>query len=130
MAVSDLLAAEDRSIVDKWRGGSSADADDPPLTVRLGDLADAFARHATELTPAQRRDFLGILERVVATGSPSDRDAVGTGFLEALLNAYDKGFDLRSAWADLGPVSRAYCRAWNEFTGVPSPDWMRESGTG
>jgi hypothetical protein len=138
MAVSDVLAAEDQSEVQRWRGPTEPDDDggsppetagsEPPLTLRLGALGDAFAKHAGELTPGQRRTFLGIVERVVATGTEADRSAVATGFLEALLNAYDEGFDLRSIWPDLGPESRAYCLAWNEFTGVSSPDWMREPG--
>jgi hypothetical protein len=134
MAVSDVLAAADRAEVERWRSWSTPEddtapeEDELPLTLRLGHLGHAFAEHSVELTPEQRRAFLRIVERLVATGSQDDRNAVATGLLEALLSAYDEGFDLRSIWADVGPESRAYCLAWNEFTGVESPDWMREPG--
>lgn len=125
MAVSDLLAAEDRAEVEAWRRDAAPDDEGIPVTVRLGHLGRAFAEHAAELTTDQRRRFLDLLERVLTTGSQSDADAVATGFLEALLSAYDRGFDLRSLWPDLGPKSRAYCLAWNDFTGSDTPDWMR-----
>ncbi|RSO06654.1 hypothetical protein DMH18_27285 [Streptomyces sp. WAC 06783] len=74
-----------------------------------------------------RRKALDILERVQATGSQEDRTAVVTGFLEVLLMAADRGFDLRTVWGDLGTESRAACLALNEFWGVESPGWMRAS---
>lgn len=105
-------------------------ADEPPeledlLTVRLGSLGRAFGRRAAEMTPEQRRRILQILEEVQATGSQSDAEAVATGFFEAVLNQWDRGFDLRSVWPDVGPESRAYCIAWNDFGGIGSPAWMR-----
>lgn len=125
--VSDVLAAKDRAGVVSWHGGAEdADPDDvPPLTVRLGDMATAFADQTAKLTSEQKRRVLGILEEVQRSGSEHDGTAVATGFFEALLNAWDKGFDLQAVWEYLGPESRAYCLAWNEFTGVPTPDWMR-----
>ncbi|MFI9226849.1 DUF7674 family protein [Streptomyces rimosus] len=74
-----------------------------------------------------RRKALDVLERVQATGSQEDRTAVVTGFLEALLMAADRGFDLRAVWGDLGAESRAACLALNEFWGVESPGWLRAS---
>lgn len=129
--VSDVLAAEDRAGVVDWHGGTEdteaeEDADNvPPLTVRLGGLATAFADHGAELTSERKQRVLGILEEVLRSGSEHDSTAVATGFFEALLNAWDKGFDLQAIWEYVGPESRAYCLAWNEFTGIPAPEWMR-----
>ncbi|WP_449353641.1 hypothetical protein [Streptomyces shaanxiensis] len=129
LAVGEVLAAADASELAAWRGpGADADGADPddvpPLTVRLGTLGRAFAEHAAELSPTQRREVLRVLEEVQVSGTESDATAVTTGFFEAVLSAGDRGTDLRPLWPDLGPESRAYCLAWNRFTGAESPDWM------
>lgn len=134
-AVSDVLDSADREDVASWRGGDDSgppevpsgqdDEDVPPLTFRLAHLGAVFAERSAELTGEQVREVLGILEEVQATGSEYDRTAVATGFFEALMNAWDKGRDVRPLWEEMGRRSRAYCLAWNEFTGVPTPDWMR-----
>ena len=115
MTVSPELATDDQAEVEEWGD------DDFPLTIRLARLARSFARHAPAFTPEQRQRVLEVLEWVLSTGSQSERDAVATGFFEALLAAADTGFDLHLVWNDLGPESRAYCVAWNEFTGVQWP---------
>ncbi|GAA3868652.1 hypothetical protein GCM10023084_22300 [Streptomyces lacrimifluminis] len=126
LGVSDVLAAKDRAGVVYWRGFEDADPDDvPPFTFRLADLATVFADHAAEQTSEQKQRVLGILEEVQASGSEHDSTAVATGFFEALLNAWDEGFDLQAVWEYVGSESREHCLAWNEFTGVPTPDWMR-----
>lgn len=130
VGVSEVLADADRAEAECRRdpavGVDEQDEDDvPPLTVRLGQLARVFAERSAELSPEQRRRVLQLLEQVQAEGSDEDGTAVATGFFEALLTAWDQGFDLRSVWADVGPKSRAHCRAWNEFTGVETPGWMR-----
>lgn len=101
--------------------------DDLSLIFRAARLADAFVVTVPELTQDQRRQVLGTLEGVLCEGSQDDVAAVATGFLEALLNAWDNGFDLRLVWDDLGPESRSHCLAWNKFWGIKSPEWMRRS---
>jgi hypothetical protein len=114
------LAAEDQRLVQDW----ALDDGPPPLTLRLGALASAFVDHAAEFSPDQWREMFAVLERVFDSESEMDSTAVATGFFESLLNAYDRGFDLQAVWPDIGPQSRDYCLKWNEFNGVPSPDWM------
>lgn len=134
LAISDMLASEDRADAEAWRGGSPAEGsvsavegaeDVPPLTLRLANLGRAFAERATELTQDQCKQVLALLENVEAHGSEYDSTAVATGFFESLLNAWDSGFDLKSVWRYVGPECRAYCVAWNDFNGVESPAWMR-----
>ncbi|NEB06080.1 hypothetical protein [Streptomyces sp. SID13726] len=133
VGVSEVLAEADRAEVESWRGPEAQGAPDdvPPLTVRLGALGRAYTGTSAQApTPAafseaQTRQLFRLLEDIQVDGSDQDRDAVATGFFEVLLNAWDKGFDLRSVWPAVGPESRAYCLAWNDFTGVPTPDWMR-----
>ncbi|EST26714.1 hypothetical protein N566_23640 [Streptomycetaceae bacterium MP113-05] len=126
---AEVLHAADRAGTAAWRDGPD-DHTVPPLALRLGTLGTAFAEHAHGLTSRRRRTVLVLLEDVLREGAEYDVNAVATGFFEALLNAWDRGFDLHALWADVGPRSRAYCRAWNDFTGVRTPAWMREPATG
>ncbi|MFI1154410.1 hypothetical protein [Streptomyces sp. NPDC020817] len=98
---------------------------DLPLTFRLGAFADVFADHYGELPEDVRRRVLSLAEEVLAAGDDTGRAAVAIGFFEALLNKWDRGFDLEAAWPLVGPRSRAHCLAWNEAWGIESPAWMR-----
>ncbi|MBZ4318657.1 hypothetical protein [Streptomyces huiliensis] len=135
LAASDVLAASDRDDLEAWRGEPETDDssllvepdedDVPPPIMRLGNLAQAFAKNASRMDPLERRQVLGVLERILVTGSEMDDTVVVTGFFEALLMAWDQGFDLQSVWSDLGPKSQAACLILNEGWGVESPPWMR-----
>ncbi|MFE7560139.1 hypothetical protein [Kitasatospora sp. NPDC057500] len=126
VAVSDVLRDADRAEVERWRRpGEVEDEDDvPPVTIRLGSAAHVYAEHAAGFTEEQTRRLFRLLEELLEKGG-DDGDAVATGFFEALLNAWDNGFDLNAVWPEVGPEARAYCRAWNDFTGVGTPGWMR-----
>lgn len=119
VGVHSVLAAEDQRLARDWGPDGP-----PPMTMRLGALAHAFVEHAVDFDPDQRAEMFDLLERVLASGSEVDGAAAATGFFEALLNDYDRGFDLGSVWPYIGPQSRAHCQAWNAFTGVPTPSWM------
>ncbi|MER5863486.1 hypothetical protein [Kitasatospora sp. NPDC002040] len=93
----------------------------------MAELADAFVGAVPELTQDQRRHVLSTLEGVLCEGGEDDVAAVATGFLEALLNAWDNGFELRLVWDDLGLQSQSHCLAWNKFWGVKSLEWIRRS---
>ncbi|MFI9076763.1 hypothetical protein ACIGW8_09705 [Streptomyces sioyaensis] len=135
LGASQVLAESDRKEVREWQNKPDGEdlvvpterdeSDVPPLTARLGLLAGAFCKNVPAMPSEERRRVLGVLERIMATESREDRTAVGTGFLEPLLMAWDEGFDLRLIWGELGRESRSFCLALNEFWGVKSPDWMR-----
>ncbi|MEV7025773.1 hypothetical protein [Kitasatospora sp. NPDC093558] len=141
VGVSAILAAADQAYVDSWRelsadgdagDNDAADGDPeddpndvPPVILRLGSLATDFANHSAEFTPGQTNLLFRLLEDILTHGDEADGTAVATGFFESLLNAWDEGFDLESVWPAVGPESRAYSRAWNEFWGIESPAWMR-----
>ena len=66
-------------------------------------------------------DIFGLVERVLDSGVEPLATAVATCFLENLLNATPSGIEaIDYVWA-LGPKSREYCKAWDEFTGVATP---------
>ncbi|GAA1125673.1 DUF7674 family protein [Kitasatospora arboriphila] len=108
LAISDLLSVDETL----------------PGTLLASSLGDSFASHAHELTTLQCEQVLAVIENMLATGSEQDRAAAATGFLEALLDAWDRGFELRTVWSSFGPISRSYCLEWNEFSGIASPEWM------
>ena len=59
------------------------------------------------------------IEKLVVNGDESVSTAATTGFLEDLVNLSSNGrFPSRSFTKYLGPESKAYCIAWDEFTGV------------
>ncbi|MDG4807735.1 hypothetical protein O7634_13340 [Micromonospora sp. WMMD1120] len=128
-----MLAAEDAAEVQRWAPVSDAEVDEPaeaeapPLLLRLSHLAEVLAERVDDVPEGERRAFFHILDSVLADGGQSERDAVATGFLESLMAAADRGFDLRRVWHELGTHLRQYCRDWNAFTGIQSPDWMRSA---
>ncbi|RXS81171.1 hypothetical protein EST92_16280 [Streptomyces sp. TM32] len=122
--ISPELAAEDVRSQARWRRLTPHQEEEQPLTIRLGDLGQAFVANIASISPDQRRRILSILEDVQASGNEQEGTAVATGFFEVVLGAWDEGFDLRAIWEDMGLESRTYCISLNEFHGVKMPDWM------
>jgi hypothetical protein len=95
-------------------------APDPVLsTVLFGEAAHALS---VDLVHQELLGTLNVIEDVLRNGLPEVRDAVATGFLEALLAESSAGrLDLRPFIPSLGPEAIAFCRAWDQFTGVQTP---------
>lgn len=65
---------------------------------------------------------LAFVEDLLVRGDEALKDAAATSFLENLLNQVSGGELDPATFVDLlGPQSRAYCKAWDEFTGVKTP---------
>ncbi|ASU79292.1 hypothetical protein CDG81_14450 [Actinopolyspora erythraea] len=130
--ISPELAAADRAAVDAWHAdeadGASEEAetgDDYPVLSRLAALGSSFAARVDRMSAWQRERLLGFLEEVLVSGPEDEQDAVATGFLEALVTAYDHGVvDLATVWHELGEESRHYIKIWNTRTGAAVPCWM------
>ncbi len=66
-----------------------------------------------------------LVEKLLREGDQEVQNAAATCFLENFLN---RGFVSTDQFINhLGPKSYAYCRAWDEFTGVDSDNSMLES---
>ncbi|SDP88535.1 hypothetical protein SAMN04487905_111208 [Actinopolyspora xinjiangensis] len=148
--ISPELAAADRAAVADWHaGGGDGDSegldgegdwhadeadgaseeaeagDEYPVLLRLISLGSSFAVRVDRMSAWQRERLLGLLEEVLVSGTEDEQNAVATGFLEALVTAYDRGdFDLATVWHELGEESRHYIKIWNTRTGVAVPYWM------
>jgi hypothetical protein len=89
----------------------------------MGYLGHAIARSLDRLAPETARAVFDLLDEALASGSKLTGEAVATGLLEALANDLDRGVVTRDQLAPLlGPHSRAYLRAWDEFT-LGSSTW-------
>ncbi|SER25954.1 DUF7674 family protein [Actinokineospora terrae] len=97
---------------------------------QAGEAGRHFIKVFDRLDDSAVRKAFRLVEQTLKDGDEEERSAAATGFLEAVLNAWDTGFDLRSIWPYVGPESRKYCLWWNEFTGVPTPEWMRAADVG
>lgn len=71
--------------------------------------------------------LFNLIERLLTEGSAEVRDAAATCFLENLTNRSDS-LDPRLYVPLMGPESRNYCRAWDDFTGVKTPGLYDDDG--
>jgi class 3 adenylate cyclase len=91
---------------------------DPDLpTLWMGDLGGAVVSSFAELRPDELRAVFETAERHLATASQRMRNAICTGFLEVFASAVSGGRLSGESLAELlGPESRAYLDAWDQFS--------------
>lgn len=101
--------------------GSEWAPDLVPGTVAMGDMGRIFALACDRMARSEIECVCAAVERVISEGTQDAKEAIATGFLEAMLHKGSSisGFD--AIVSRLGPASREYCRAWDEFTGVHTP---------
>jgi hypothetical protein len=63
------------------------------------------------------RDLLEYIEGVMQSDAQDERDAAATCFLENILNVTPARIEAKVWIPYLGAESRAFCRAWDDFTG-------------
>lgn len=96
-------------------GDVEPDAELP--TVWAGDAGRALADALPALSPTGRAAAFDAVERAVASADERLSTVVCTGLLEALAGRVSAGeLDPALLAASLGPASRAYVDAWDEFT--------------
>jgi hypothetical protein len=88
-----------------------------PITVCMSALGRSLAAGSRPTADELRRVFERV-EILLARGDDSERDAVATGFLEALVSAVERDASLRWVLDQTGPAARGYIAAWNGFCGV------------
>lgn len=68
------------------------------------------------------REVFSLIELFLNKGDKDVKDAATTNFLENLINYTSSGRLKPEQFIHyLGPKSKAYCKAWDEFTGVKTP---------
>lgn len=116
----DLVLREVPEFEPRWKshleywGGEEAG-----LCNDMGALSSYVEGLAVENRQESLRPIFNLAERLMGEGDEEVKDAVATCFLENLINRTSSGGVPAEAFVHLlGPKSRAYCKAWDEFTGV------------
>ena len=85
--------------------------------VWMAFVGRALSATLDQLSVPQQRAVFDVIERHLAGGSQLMKDAVATGLLEALASEVSSGrLSGPRLAALLGPRSRAYIDAWDQFT--------------
>ena len=93
---------------------------DPPMVIVFAFYGRQFAQSVTR--GANMVSILQLIEDLMQNGTEDVKNAVATGFWEAILAEASAGrFDFRSIIRQAGSASLDYCRAWDGFTGVRTP---------
>jgi Fe-S-cluster formation regulator IscX/YfhJ len=92
-----------------------------PPTTAMGDLGLALVRALSTFSDDELQCVVRVVEDVLKSGSAEARDMVATGFLEAVMSQSQREPRIVRFTTLLGPLAREYCRAWDKFTGVPTP---------
>lgn len=104
---------------------------EPDLELNVAWMARVGHAIVTCLPQLREETAIGVfdlVERTLREGSQPIQDAVATGMLEAISNDLDLGRVTHARLAALiGPESRAYLLAWDEFTTGSSP-WTEARG--
>ncbi len=102
--------------LDYWEGETAG------LCIDLAEFSDYTVNLIQNSQSSNLRVIFDLAERLLVEGSSEVKDAIATCFLENLINvAGTDKLDASKFVNFLGPQSRAYCRAWDEFTGVRTP---------
>lgn len=113
--ISPLLKAKDEAYTSAW-GGDDSDV------IRYGNLGQSYVECLPQLSEIERASFFLAVEEIATQGSERNQTGVTTGLLESLCRAWDdEELSTEELWGRLGEESRAYCVAWNDFCGIPSP---------
>jgi len=100
---------------DEW------EPDLPPPVVAMGSLGTALGSAINEVTDAQARSLMRVVEQALVDGTQSVRNIVATGFLEALVGSAGASPEASRLFGHLGPRARKYCQDWDTFTGCRTP---------
>lgn len=92
--------------------------DSPPINASMSEIGSALVEDS-DATIEQIKRIFEEVEVILSSGTESEKDAVATGFLEAVVSTFErKGGLTRNVFAHAGPAARAYIDEWNRFHGV------------
>jgi hypothetical protein len=97
--------------IEYWGG------EEPGLCNDLSEFSDYVSNLIVSEDSKKLNDIFNLIEKFMVQGEHSVKEAVATCFLENLVNTLPPNFT--KGFVDfLGSESKAYCVAWDEFTGV------------
>lgn len=99
--------------LDYWNGEEAGLCNDMSEFSRY--VADLILTNQLESLP----QIFSLVEEFLNEGNQQVQEAIATCFLENLINCCSSDdLDAEAFIHLLGPASEAYCKAWDEFTGV------------
>lgn len=101
-----------RQLEEEWAPGSV------PLTVAMSDLGRAFVEEVAALSLGELKQVLDRVEVNLRSGSESEKDALATGFLEAVASVLDRHPDRRWILEYAGEETCQYLKEWDNFCGL------------
>ncbi|HEU4578516.1 MAG TPA: hypothetical protein VFS67_09690 [Polyangiaceae bacterium] len=102
--------------------------DPAPPTTSLADVGRELVERIDEIGRDNAALVFQRIEHVLSQGSERDKDAVATGFLEAVVGAIDRAPEREWVLQLAGPHSRDYVTAWDRFNGIERPRWSPDGG--
>ncbi len=117
---------------DRWKSHLEFWGEEKPgLCAVFSTFSDYIADNLKENNV--RIDFVKVfdfVEMLLKEGDQETQDSAATCFLENLINftsSLDDTLPPKTFVHLLGPESRAYCKAWDEFTGVKTEGLWNEN---
>ena len=93
------------------------------LSNDLNEFSAFMIGNITEVSGLTKQNIFLLVEELLNTGDVEVKDAIATCFLENLLNAVsDNKLSSNEFVHFLGKESRNYCKSWDGYTGVETPN--------
>jgi len=97
-------------LVEEWQ------PDPPPINTSMSAIGRSFVEKANP-TSEQAAQVFERIEVLLREGTEYEKDAIATGFLEAVVSAIDRNPTSRWILDQAGPAAKAYIDEWNRFCG-------------
>ncbi len=95
--------------------------DQLPLTTAMSALGRVLVANVGTAGDEAVERIAEVLETLLSVGDDEVQNAAATGLLEALVCSFEAEQGSAPLLKRLGPQSREYLRAWDEFTGRKTP---------
>lgn len=98
------------------------DEERPGLCLDMTIFSRFFRNEFLSMSKEYKKKLFNFIELCVTQGDESVQTAATTCFLENLQNSMDEEEIIKASFVKLlGPESRDFCIAWDEFTGCKTP---------
>jgi hypothetical protein len=97
---------------------NGSDIDEHTLSSVFSDASHVVAERFIAGDASDVPKIFPYVESVLESGTQEEQDAAATCFLENLMNRTPTKIEPKLWIPSLGPKSRLFCRAWDEFTGI------------
>ena len=112
IGVSPVLKKSYQALMSEWQPQS------PPITLVFAALGRCVSVEQDQLSHEVAKSIWSTVEDLLVSGSEVVKDAVATGFTEAVLSEVSSGRLSSSRFVPyIGSTTRMYCQEWDKFSG-------------